>query len=747
MSNYAKTYKTDRDTYIGQTIEEHTKDLLKECETLQAYYSDVIDIKDDWQLLKSACAYHDLGKMPDIFQNKLRKKLHKALFKIPAELCREIPHNYLSPAFIPESIDDESFFLLFYAIAYHHKRDIKFDEGYLRKVIEKDLSGKLNDLTWVKNLGFEVPEEISGWYFGYLKNKQNFERIKNDRRFIMLKGLLHRLDHAASARVPVEKEPIKNMREKLIAYLTHNIEGFRGLKDFQKQAALFQNNNVLLIASTGMGKSEFALSWIGDAKAFYTLPLRVSVNAMYERFKAIVYDNVSLLHSNSLLYGIDALDGAAKENLPSSEELSIEEHIYRTNQTRQLSFPLTVTTADQLFTSVFKWDGYEKIYATLAYSKVILDEPQAYTPETLAMIIQCLTEISGLGGRFCFMSATIHPFVRNELDNICTLIGPVYNEEAKHKITMKQAEIGGLADDIEYYYKKGKKVLVICNTVKKAQEVYKQLKGCGNVKLLHSCFIQKDRVKKEQGENGIINDYKKNTPVIWVTTQIVEASLDIDYDVLFTELASLDALIQRMGRIYRRWGRIITDTDIPNIIIALENPSGRKTIYDSGILDLTERYISEYDGLVLSDENKQELMNIIFDKKHTKAEAFYKKFKDTLDLLELGFEAPNKTAAQKLFREIANITVIPESVYAENQDIIEMCMQKIYAKELALKERILYINQLNQFTLSLPLYRVPKEVQIPLHNNKRICRAYLAYDHDSGIIMDRKEMIPYIEIL
>lgn len=91
--------------------------------------------------------------------------------------------------------------------------------------------------------------------------------------------------------------------------------------------------------------------------------------------------------------------------------------------------PITITTADQLFTATFKYPGYEKVYATLAYSKIVLDEPQSYSPDTLAIIIKGLQEISELGGKFCFMSATIHPFIRERLKDYCRILDAVFNTE------------------------------------------------------------------------------------------------------------------------------------------------------------------------------------------------------------------------------------------------------------------------------------------------------------------------------
>lgn len=93
----------------------------------------------------------------------------------------------------------------------------------------------------------------------------------------------------------------------------------------------------------------------------------------------------------------------------------------------------------------------------------------------------------------------------------------------------------------------------MCNTVNYAIELYQQLQEyTDRVGLLHSRFIRKDRKKLEQE----ILDFAPNDPNrkenhgIWISTQIVEASLNIDFDVLYTEMCSIDSLLQRMGRVY-----------------------------------------------------------------------------------------------------------------------------------------------------------------------------------------------------
>ena len=152
-----------------------------------------------------------------------------------------------------------------------------------------------------------------------------------------------------------------------------------------------------------MCKTETALFWIDKDKAFFTLPLRVSINALYDRVSKsdeINYNYAGLLHSTSADY--------LKDNGYTDFEKS-------SNLSRQLSQKLTFSTIDQIFKFPFKYKGYEKEYATLAYSKVVIDEIQAYSPEIAATLIKGIEMIHNIGGKFMIMTATMPTLYLEEM--------------------------------------------------------------------------------------------------------------------------------------------------------------------------------------------------------------------------------------------------------------------------------------------------------------------------------------------
>lgn len=525
-----------------KTIKEHTQDLIKQYQILKIIYPNIVT-KKEWELLLDAICYHDLGKINTKFQNKLYHNLgykEQLEDKIPSE---EIPHNFLSPCFIntkkmKEKYNQEQIKTLVTAVYYHHDRG----EVEVTKEAILDLEEQL------KKMGdfFALEFDKIKMPYRYLVNGIETEEIDflKAKPYIMIKGLLNKIDYVASLDkqgVNVEEEVFevgKSITDK-IKEITQ--EKFKNqYRPVQKYMLEHQEENLVVISPTGSGKTEACLLWIGESKAFYTLPLKISINAIYERiYQQIKYKKALLLHSDAYSYYM-AMD---KDN-----ELLLYD------RAKRLSAPLIVTTVDQLFKIAFRYKGYEEILATLSYSKVIIDEIQMYSPELLAYILLGLKMITQMGGKFAIVTATFPPLLYHLMDKLAIC----YKRQEKwfpatisnrHRIqVLKQTEI-----EIEKIRKdsKDKKVLVIVNTVRKAQNLYEELKK-ENTHLLHSQYLKEDKKKLEEAILEFSDREKHKENGIWISTQVVEASLDIDFDVLYTDMCSIDSLFQRMGRVYRK---------------------------------------------------------------------------------------------------------------------------------------------------------------------------------------------------
>lgn len=709
---YAKTENKE-------TIRNHTDNLKNELIKLKENYKlDIDEIiqkyiepEEFWKMLEICCEYHDYGKANIKFQNKLRKILKLKL--IPEVIDGdEVRHEFLSPAFITQreydslGIKKEYRKIIAQAIAYHHERtsidnDMKKE---IENTINIDLKQRLNDIN--ENMGANV-KRLSSRYINDIS-----DRITDSNKYypvyIMLKGLLHRLDYSASAHEDIEDVRRISTNEYIYSkkgehdvsigdatekYRVKNNWEWRSPQIFAKEN---RDKNIILIASTGMGKTETAFLWIDDKKSFFTLPLRVSINALYNRVidkNQIDFgqDRVGLIHSTAVNYLMNEND---HDNIQELYSLYL--------QSRLFSKVLNFTTIDQIFKYPFKYLGYEKELATLSYSKVVIDEIQAYDPKIVAVILYGIKDLYEIGGKFLIMTATLPRIYKDKLMEfgINFEFNQFTSNILRHKIKLISDDILSSKDEI---IKKSKnyKILIIVNTVNKAFEMMKELKGTCNVRMLHSNFINKDRAKGEMEIKNFIEDkngVRTKEAGVWITTQIVEASIDVDFDYLYTEMSTLDSQFQRFGRCYRK--REYKGNE-ENVKIYIENVSGLGYIYNEKIVEDSIKFLSKYDNKFIDENTKIELVDKLYSKENLIGTDFYNCFNKSCDILEniIPYDITN-AQAQKLLRDISSIKVIPEEVYDEN---INLFSELDTLKGNEKKQRLIEIDEL---TMNLPSYTI-----------------------------------------
>jgi len=756
----------------GETIMEHTENLINNFKNFFTIYS---EINVDKKLLLLACIYHDLGKINKKFQSKLSGQKQNG----------ELPHGLLSTSFIDSKSLSENGFdkndikVLSYSVALHHERDIS-------EIEEEDFSSEIELMNIEADYFLKYLEKLQNIYFDYVnKNieenlKYSIFKIENEkvklkklskkyyklngriysqdfilseketfetfRKYVMLKGLLNKIDYAASSYIPVEE---KNdfLEEKMNAFLKNVLKKDNPKNDWnelQKFMIHNQNENVVVVAQTGYGKTEAGLLWIGNNKGFFTLPLRVAINSIFNRVKNQIViekleNRIGLLHSDFREIYIEDTKKKEKNNL---EKMDNDDLFMYIDKTKQLSLPLTVCTIDQLFDFVFRAPGFELKVATLSYSKVVIDEIQMYSTDLLAYLIYGLKYITDFGGKFAIMTATLPGIItdllkKEEIKFVTT--EPFINDKKRHNLKVLKEVIN--AKFIKENYKDNK-ILVVCNTVKKSKQMYENLKNlgieCKELALLHSRFIKKDRAEKEREISEFANPkrFKKNVKKerelknicengICIGTQVVEASLDLDFDILITELSDLNGLFQRMGRCYRN--REILDEKY-NCYVFTEECSGikgSKAVIDKEIHQKSKEALINIDGL-LTEKEKLELIDKVYSTESLKDTEYYGKLVKNIYALKNYIVEYEKTKSevQKIFRNIASRDIIPKIIYQENKEEIEKNIEILQKKTKGLNEKerknlrsekIEARREINQFKVAIPEYELddisPEQVE------------------------------------
>lgn len=732
-----------------KTLKEHHKDIVTCAEMFFLEYGEYFTEKEK-KLVVEACRIHDLGKVNLVFQAMICPKLAEK-FYIDVRKTQQIPHGFLSAVTISldefddlsELFSDKDFGPFITAVYYHHDREDhynspairKYAEKYYMKQIEEYLNRKirklncsnLDDLLFRNNVytGKYIPDS-NAW-----------------KEYLLIKGLLNKFDYTVSAGYENAESAIDLHEKKLVKNIEKFLNG-KELRPAQKFMKMNRDKNLIVIAPTGSGKTEASLLWMNGEKSFYTLPLKVSSNAIYLRIKEnYEYKDVALLHSDAMAVYLREYNG--NEDIGEKYERS-----------KMLSQPLTVCTVDQLFRFVYRALGTEIFAATLKYSKLVLDEIQAYEPRVIATIIYGLKMIQEMGGKFAIITATFPPVLKYFMEQYGLVEGKQYifkdftgkeyqvEKYPRHKVEIRHSEMN--LDEIRMRGK-NRKVLVICNTVSKAQKLYKKLEG-ENVWLLHSKYIRRDRAFLER---KIMEFSESGESGIWITTQIVEASLDIDFDILYTEMCTADSLLQRMGRCNRK-GRYCPNE--ANIVV-FDNRNGvsegkRRSVYEDKLYDRSLELLSKYEHILFSEDKKTAYMNEVYSVDGVKETIYFENIQKDLKLFS-EIHPTEYSADEAEVRDIRSVTIVPENVYVENQNLFEYGVEFLKKPNMSREARSLIKSKLENLTLSLNLYqKFPAEVDrttIGLSENRKITdihRAQYNYEFDiesgkgRGILFDEQ---------
>lgn len=732
-----------------KTLKEHHKDIVTCAEMFFLEYGEYFTEKEK-KLVVEACRIHDLGKVNLVFQAMICPKLAEK-FHIDVRKTQQIPHGFLSAVTISldefddlsELFSDKDFGPFITAVYYHHDREDhynspairKYAEKYYMKQIEEYLNRKirklncsnLDDLLFRNNVytGKYIPDS-NAW-----------------KEYLLIKGLLNKFDYTVSAGYENAESAIDLHEKKLVKNIEKFLNG-KELRPAQKFMKMNRDKNLIVIAPTGSGKTEASLLWMNGEKSFYTLPLKVSSNAIYLRIKEnYEYKDVALLHSDAMAVYLREYNG--NEDIGEKYERS-----------KMLSQPLTVCTVDQLFRFVYRALGTEIFAATLKYSKLVLDEIQAYEPRVIATIIYGLKMIQEMGGKFAIITATFPPVLKYFMEQYGLVEGKQYifkdftgkeyqvEKYPRHKVEIRHSEMN--LDEIRLRGK-NRKVLVICNTVSKAQKLYKKLEG-ENVWLLHSKYIRRDRAFLERKIMGFSESGESG---IWITTQIVEASLDIDFDILYTEMCTADSLLQRMGRCNRK-GRYCPNE--ANIVV-FDNRNGvsegkRRSVYEDKLYDRSLELLSKYEHILFSEDKKTAYMNEVYSVDGVKETIYFENIQKDLKLFS-EIHPTEYSADEAEVRDIRSVTIVPENVYVENQNLFEYGVEFLKKPNMSREARSLIKSKLENLTLSLNIYqKFPAEVDrttIGLSENRKITdihRAQYNYEFDiesgkgRGILFDEQ---------
>lgn len=394
------------------------------------------------------------------------------------------------------------------------------------------------------------------------------------RPFLLLRGLILTADHSASA--GVERFPSMPLtRSRAEAALKG-----KTWRDHQSAASRTSEGSAVLVAPTGSGKTEAALLWAANqmekrpaSRLFYTLPYQASMNAMYKRLACDVLgyseeetkvgaaDTITIRHSRALLklyQDMMSLDEADPKQ-------AVKQAKWLRNKADLNTYPIQIFSPYQMLKAAYSLKGFETLVLDYTDALFIFDEIHAYDPKRLALIVEFIRWLrEEFGARFFVMTATLPPVLQEKLASalspqIITATPDEFRRSQRHTVEILDGRLtDAVVEQVRADWAAGKAVLVCLNQVANAQRVYLDLQDRLNLRpnddivLLHGRFNGRDRKRKEDAllqRAGVGRADRR--PFVCVATQVIEVSLNVDFDTLYTAPAPLEALLQRFGRVNR----------------------------------------------------------------------------------------------------------------------------------------------------------------------------------------------------
>ncbi len=669
----------------NETLEKHTENVLSVFKSIKDGFPDMPFIAQEPHMFRNvflACFLHDFGKATPGFQRQLIEEGYFWGYR----------HEILSAGFVSAlNLPEEDKKNITLAVVTHHKSIEKLVEmystldkgpGYERFIRERQflMLDKLNRLLLkLPSLSEEylgsaftdfhhisnVNDVVDPFPFisSYLQEEYSAEGVKEKIYRIFLRGILTASDHLASAGIYEIKKGLKEIN---IPFSLYPVQ----------EKAKDAKGSVFILSPTGSGKTEAALLWSASnqsrnasKRTFYILPYTASANAMYERLSELLgEDRVGILHYRSELFMYNILSASAEDNIGNAKDdkkkVEYLENLAHQKESlnKKIYKPYKIVTPFQLIKAFYSVRGFERMITEMTEGLFIFDEIHAYNPKTVALIIEISKFLKEkLHGRFLFMTATMPTFLKDLIEQETDTHVEIENTDTarfnRHRIKVVNSKIEENIGNIKKALKEGLRVLVITNTVSEAQKLYKVLRHFAHTSvLLHSRFIQKDRSKIEKRAED------EGTKLL-VGTQAVEISLDIDFDILFTEPAPIDALLQRFGRVNRFGKKGISD------VYLFTQGSGIGNIYDEEAVSQTLSLLSTYNGKVFPQSDVQSVVDKVYGDGYKKPDfdifnETRKYFRDLLEENLIPFEE-NRTNEANFYNLFDSIDVVPSKFVNE----------------------------------------------------------------------------------
>lgn len=643
----------------GRTLLQHTLDVL---EAFRALFGDEgrptllakqwlrffriteSDAAAFFQNARIAVVLHDLGKSNEHFQAAVRRRGGQT---IRHELLAGwlLSRKPLRRAL--EAVDNVDFQIVRASVMGHH---LKLERGIAEKAdCEKpsvalfpDGIQEILDLLTKTVRCPSVPEDaipklikVKGEEEQFFEIEQDLENAFDDRRTRLLRAARSALILADAAGSGLAREAGKSVfipladwiadafddekvltdekiEEKIVAPRCRQIEAKLGepfvFSDFQLEAAGLPDR-ALLLASCGSGKTLAAWKWgmgVASRRAIrrfiFLYPTRATATEGFKDYVAWAPEtDGALLHGTSKYELQDMFDNPDSRY---DKDFLANDRLFAVGFWQKRIFSATV---DQFL--AFMGHDYRStcLLPLLAESAVVFDEVHSFDARLFSALLGFLREFDVPA--LC-MTASLPPARIKQLEKEGGLevfpkdperYADLWKKSSALRYTVRIATRDEAVHEVAEEWRKGGKILWVVNTVKRCQEAAEELAVMlpeARIICYHSRFRLKDR---QAAHKELIAAFREDGPMIAVTTQVCEMSLDLSASLLVSEFAPLTALIQRMGRCNRN-----LEIDGGGRVLLYPPESGRP--YSDDDTKNVGDFVNEIDGQFVSQARLQELL-------------------------------------------------------------------------------------------------------------------------------------------
>jgi len=562
------------------------------------------------ELAYNGAVLHDIGKAHDYFQDVLKEKV----------TSRKTFRHEIASLFFLSVFPVEQHIALIEMVVGHHK-SVKKDAGekglldlengydYLDFHLGNWESWSCLGIELLNNLGIKAKPISKDEAINNIEYViENCKRKTKERGYSEWRGLLVGADHFASAVIDnTEKQVDRIFKIPDLSFFNRT----HSLYPLSLISTSSEKTHTIAVACTGAGKTDFLFRRC-KGRVFYTLPFQASINAMFKRVsndlkKTNPYLDIRVLHAASTV--------VKRKN---EEEESVLQSL--------IGSSIKILTPHQLAAIAFGMKGFEALLLDLKGCDIILDEIHTYTGVSQAIVLKLVEILKSNHCRIHIGTATMPSILYKKVIEILgddvyevSLSEDDLNQFNRHRIYKIQS-LENAYEIIDTAIQNKEKVLIVLNKVKDAQIFFAEIEEKYpeiSKMLLHSRFKRGDRNLKEKrliglDENGnpTLEFNTSKEACIVVSTQIVEVSLDISFDVMITEAAPMDALIQRFGRI-NRYRTLENIGQLKNIYV-IAPPEDEKSAKPYNLEIIKKSFEGLPDGEVLFEKDLQKKIDEVF---------------------------------------------------------------------------------------------------------------------------------------